>query len=76
MYGGKKKKALAGGGGWEGASWPRAKGLFGWGLAGTCAAPGLGTSQRFWQQRARIARRGHRAVRKRFILAGLLGRIL
>ena len=28
-------KALAGGGGWEGASWPPAKGLFCSGLVGT-----------------------------------------
>lgn len=59
---GRRGEALAGDGGgggdgWEGASWPPAKGLFCSGLARTCAVPGLGTSPRFWQQRAGSARR-------------------
>lgn len=74
LYGG-GGKALAGGGGWEGASWPPAQDLFCSGLVGTCAVPGLGTSPKFWQQRAGSARGEHRAVRRRITHAGLLGQI-
>lgn len=64
-----------GGGGWEGASWPPAKGLFCSGLVRTCAAPGLGTSPKFSVRRAGSALREQRAGRKRFTHAGLLGQI-
>lgn len=64
-----------GGGGWEGASWLSAKGLFCSRLAGMCAEPGLGTSPRLGQQRAGRARRESGATRKRFTRAGLLGQI-
>lgn len=69
------EKALAGGGGWEGASWLSASGLFCSQLAGTCSAPGLGTSPRFWQQRAGSARGELRACEKAFISARLFGQI-
>lgn len=73
LYGGEKG---AGGGRWLGGSLLAARqGFVLQRLARTCAAPGLGTSPRFWQERAGSARREQRATGKRFTGAGLLGQI-